>query len=113
MDYTVYKLIHLIGLALVCYSLGGFAMRVEDDAARKRLSMSHGGGLLLALLGGFGMLAKHKISAMEPWVIYKVVVWLALGGAIVIFKRKPDLTRLATLGLAALMVGAAYLGIFH
>ena len=112
MPYTVYKLIHLVGLALFCYALGGFG-RDPERGTSKGLSAAHGGGLFLVLLGGFGMLAKLKLSATTPWVIYKIGVWLALGASIVIFKRKPALATPARLTLALLMFGAAYLGIFH
>ena len=108
----IYKLVHLIGLALICYALGGFSLRSEDQSARRRFSMFHGIGLLISLVGGFGMLARYKISALESGIIFKLIVWAALGGSIVIFKRKPELTKPVSVVLALLMVGAAYTGVF-
>ena len=114
MDPTTYKLIHLVGLAIFCYAFGGFDGSAQEDPKRKRYGMFPGIGLFLTLLGGFGMLAKDKtIGHTEWWLIYKVAVWLCLGASIVIFKRKPDLATPMKAVLALLMLGAAYLGLFH
>ena len=113
MSYEVYKLLHLLGLGAVAFSFGAFAMRSEDPAKKKLPSVVHGVGLFLALLGGFGMAAKLKISVATPWVLFKVVVWLGLGAFIAINKRKPALVPKAQMGLILLAVVAAYLGVFH
>jgi len=114
MSYEVYKLIHLLGLGAVAFSFGAFAMRSEDPSKKKLPSVVHGVGLFLALLGGFGMAAKMKLAvASTPWLIFKVAVWLGLGGFIAINKRKPELAPKAQVALVLLAMVAAYLGIFH
>ena len=64
MDISAYKLIHLVGLALVCYAFGGLEAQ-SDDQDRKRFTIFHGIGLLLALVGGFGLAAKTGTSHSE------------------------------------------------
>lgn len=114
MSYEVYKFLHLLGLGAVAFSFGAFAMRSEDPSKKKLPSAVHGVGLFLVLLGGFGMAAKMKLAvASTPWVIFKVVVWLGLGGFMAINKRKPDLVPKAQVALTLLAVVAAYLGVFH
>lgn len=113
MSYEIYKFLHLLGLAAIAFSFGAFAMRSEDPSKKKLPSMVHGIGLVLALLGGFGMAAKLKLSVAAPWLIFKIVVWLGLGAFIAINKRKPDLVPKAQLILILLALAAAYLGVFH
>lgn len=114
MSIPVYKLIHLFGLALFCYAFGGLDRGSESGEQRKRFSIAHGVGLFLTLLGGFGMAARNPaIANSDWWVICKVVVWLLLGASIVIFKRKPGLVTPMRVTLGLLMLGAAYLGLFH
>lgn len=113
MSYEIYKLIHLCGLGLVAFGFGALAMRTDDASKRKMISIIHGIGLFLALLGGFGMAARLKISTTEPWVIFKIVVWLSLGGYLALSKRKPELASKVQVVLGLLAVVAAYLGIFH
>ena len=75
--------------------------------------MTHGMGLFLALLGGFGMAARLKIDLTQPWVLFKVFVWLLIGGYIAIHKRKPELASKMRLVIVACGTYAAYLGLFH
>jgi hypothetical protein len=106
-----YKWVHLSGLALTLLSLGGLSQPVEEG--RKWRAMAHGTGLLLALVGGFGMLARLKISAAEPWVISKIVLWLILGGSIALFKRKPELAKPLVFVVWGIFMLAAYVGLHH
>lgn len=113
MGLSTYKLLHLIGLGLIAYAFGGLEQRPEDGQ-RKRLTMVHGIALLLTLLGGFGMAAKNPtIGHTDWWILVKLGIWLVLGGALVIYKRKPELIGTFKFVILALMIVAAYLGLFH
>ena len=100
-SYTVYKTIHYLGVfalvAALSATLGRAAMapgrseatEAGGDPWRKRLVAMHGLGLLLVLLGGFGMLARLGVDHGElfpGWIWAKLVVWLVLGG-LVAFRR--------------------------
>lgn len=110
MPYELYRLIHFAGIFLTFLALGGLTLRAltgggDSSLARKVALTSHGFGLLLVLLGGFGMLARKGLE-METWVIIKLGVWLVLGAAIVVPKRLPKASAvlwalLPVLGLVA------------
>jgi hypothetical protein len=86
-DFSVYKLIHLIGIFALFLSLGAAA--VTEKAQSRWASPVHGVALLLILIGGFGMLARMGIhGALPGWVMGKLIIWLLFGGAIAIARRK-------------------------
>lgn len=96
MPYQVYKIIHLTGIAMTLMSLGAlslYAITGGTKAAlewRKPVMITHGVGLLLALVGGFGLLA--RIGHAWPWggwVFVKLAIWLFLGGATALAYKKP------------------------
>lgn len=117
MDLNTYKLMHLVGMALVLMSLGArafFAMQGGDklsDKARGLGAGTHGIGLLLLLVGGFGMLAKLGISGIPGWIHPKLLIWLLLGLAIAVPYRKPELARPMWFVVPILTLIAAYLGL--
>lgn len=95
MSYEFYKTVHLFGVFLVLTSLMaalmvGEASQPIPDTARKRIAMTHGIGLLIALVAAFGTLAKMPGSmagGLPLWVSFKLVLWLLLGAGIAIVKR--------------------------
>jgi hypothetical protein len=97
MSYEFYRLIHFLGLFMVFSALGGqfvAAMNSGDAKARPGrtwIAIFHGLGLVLALVAGFGMLAKLQIP-MGGWVMVKLVAWLVLGGMGAIAARKRSLS---------------------
>ena len=107
MDPATYKLIHYIGVFLV---IGGIsALIFADGKSIKQAAISHGIGLLLILLGGFGM-AKHEAIGFSWWFWAKVIIWLLLGATLTVTKKKllpPTVTWVLVLILASI---AAYLG---
>jgi hypothetical protein len=113
----VYKLLHIFGLMLSMVAIGGLALHGmnggdrESNKARALASSTHGIGLALVLVGGFGMLAKMG-GGFPPWVAGKLVIWLLLGAALMPLMRKPALGRLMwmTIPVVALVAGA--LGIY-
>lgn len=111
-SYETYKLIHFGGILLLFVSLG-MALRGGDGGARGRMAMGHGLGLLLALIGGFGMLARLGIHWPWPaWVAVKFGVWFVLGVALVLVRRAPRMTALWWVLVLALGVLAGWAAIF-
>jgi len=114
---TVYKNIHLLGVFMILVALGGVILHringgTREHAWRKPVAITHGLGLLLALVSGFGMQARLSIFWPIPgWAIGKLVIWLVLGALTVIVYRSPALAKplwWVTIVLAAL---AGYLAL--
>lgn len=118
-SYEIYKIMHIFGFVLLFMGLSGtlfaFASASTVPPRIKILGFaSHGLGLLLVLTGGFGMLARMGIihSGLPGWIHAKLAIWVALGIAISISKRKGQWAP-ALVALYAVMVAAAgYLAIF-
>jgi hypothetical protein len=99
--YAFYKVAHLVGIIVLFLSLGvalaGSAASGRDGAAQAPLarvaSIAHGVALLVVLVAGFGLLARLGLSVAQPWVAAKLVIWFALGGALTLVKRKPELSK--------------------
>ncbi len=112
----VYKNIHFIGIFMVLMALGGLLLHVinggtKDHAWRKSIAITHGVGIFLILLSGFGMLARMDIYWSWPvWVVGKVFIWVILGGLITVIFRKPTLAKRLWWMTIALAAIAAYLG---
>jgi hypothetical protein len=86
MNLQIYRIIHLFGLSLVLLSLGGIMVHAMNggtkasNSFRKGAVITHGVGLLLVLVAGFGML--HKTAHDTGWMVGKMAIWLVLGGAV-------------------------------
>ncbi|ETX02677.1 MAG: membrane protein [Candidatus Entotheonella factor] len=86
MPYEFYKVIHLLGIFMIMISLGGvttYALNGGNKANnvfRKGLGITHGIGLVLVLVAGFGLLARIGVSWPWPgWVLVKLIIWLIFG----------------------------------
>ena len=79
----------------------------DDRSVRKLGSITSGIGLVLVLVAGFGLIAKLDHSYSAPWLIVKLVVWVALGGVISLINRKPSLAKALWWIILALGVVAA------
>jgi len=114
---AVYKNIHLLGIFMVLMALGGVILHhilggSRDHAWRKPIAITHGIGLFLVLLGGFGMLARFGMHWPWPgWVIVKIVIWVILGVLGAVVARQAALARplwwvtIVLAGLAAYLAG--------
>ena len=116
MSYLTYKVIHLAGAFFLFTALAGLVMaaRHSDTQIRKLGSIIHGLSLIVLLVSGFGLIAKHpQLQGMPLWVWIKLGIWLILGGIVVLIKRWTD--GRVTLWLIIPLLGAiaAYLGVFH
>lgn len=119
MALLVYKIIHLTGIAMVLMALGGAMVYTIAGGAkaelswRKGVAMTHGLGLLLALVGGFGMLARMGIHWPWPgYVIVKMVIWLTLGGLLTLVYKKPAASKGLWALTIALFALAAYMAFY-
>ena len=115
--FLVYKTFHLIGVMLTIVALGGMAIHAanggtRDQSLTRRLTTAtHGVGLLLVLVAGFGMLAKLDGPANSGWVLIKLVIWLTLGAAAVVPYRRPQFARALFLIVPLLAALAAIVAI--
>lgn len=121
MDPLIYKILHITGIAMVIMPLGGLMMHNVTnpnplpDQQRRLVGITHGVGLLLLLVAGFGMLAKMGKTSPETWggwVYAKLVLWLLLGASLALLRRVRNLAALAWFALPALVLIAAYLALF-
>lgn len=113
----VYKVLHLAGVMMVFLALGGVVMHAlgngsPDHPWRKQAAMTHGIGLVLMLLGGFGMLARLQIPILSGWVILKFLIWVVLGGLLFLIIRKPGQSKRWWGIIILLGILAAYLANF-
>ena len=98
MTYEFYKVLHLFSIALVLISLGGLTLHVMNggskasNRSKKLVMITHGIGLLLLLVSGFGMHAKLGLSGIPVWLIGKLVIWLIFGGMVAIIYKKASCT---------------------
>jgi len=106
MDYNTYKLIHLIGVITLFFSLGSLFTKYNKGAV-----MGHGIALLLLLVAGFGMQARLGVG-FPGWMIAKIVIWLVFGAAIVLAKRNVITGKAAWISMIALGGVASCLAIF-
>jgi hypothetical protein len=112
LSVAAYKVVHIFGVLLVFVGFGG----ILGGGARPRLARAtHGIGMLLVVIAGFGMLARLGIygpGSWPLWVWLKLVIWLALGAAMAVAKRAPGAARALWWILPLLGAGAAYLALF-
>jgi hypothetical protein len=114
MSLVFYKVVHIFGFALLLAALGGMVSEAAAGATSPRwrsLSALHGVALVLVLLSGFGMLAKLG-GGFPGWVIAKLLIWLALGAAVVLVRRAARSSVALWLGLSVLAAAAGYLAIY-
>lgn len=117
-DYTVYKFVHFLGIIMIFVSLGGVMAHVfnggvkADYVWRKPAGITHGIGLFLVLLGGFGMMARLGINWPWPgWLFAKLAIWLVLGGITGLVYRLGRSGKSLWAGVVLLGAIAAYMAI--
>ena len=118
MSYPLFKVVHLLGVFIILMAMGGLiVLGTADEETRSRWRrlavLTNGIGLLLAFIGGFGLLGILEISFMWPgWVVFKMLIWLILGGAISLALRVPRLSMPLWWGSILLAGIATYLANF-
>lgn len=98
--YSVYKIVHLVGVFMILTSLSALTLHVglgggRVHSWRKLVAGTHGVGLLLALVGGFGLLARLGIGhgGLPGWVWAKLAIWATFGGIITVILRKAEWSK--------------------
>jgi hypothetical protein len=95
----VYKNLHLIGVFMILMALGGVILQqmsavTQEQTWRRPVAITHGIGMVFALVGGFGMLARLDIFWPWPgWIVGKIIIWLVLGVLIAVIGRAPTLAK--------------------
>ena len=111
MPYVFYKQIHLLAILMVFLAFGALVILARsggtDRAFRKMASITHGVGLVLALISGFGLAARLGVQLSSGWVIVKLVIWLLLGAGIAVLKRVPSTMTFALWWTLILLGGIA------
>lgn len=118
-SYAVYKIVHLVGVFMVIMALGGLAATAIGGKGKstpwyRPMAITHGIGMLLSLVGGFGLLARLGIihGMLPGWVLAKLGIWLILGGFMAVLIRKPKWAKalwpviILLAGMAAYLAGS-------
>jgi len=116
-SYQVYKVLHLTSIFMIVLALGGMAVAalnggVKNHPFRKQLAWTHGIGMVLALVAGFGLLARLGLQhnqGLPGWILAKLVIWFIIGGLPALFIRQPRLSKPLWLGIITLTLAATYI----
>lgn len=118
MPITFYTILHIAGIIMVFMPLAAIIQHISsggdksDNPRRKQIAITHGIGVLLILISGFGMLAKLGIHWPWPgWVFVKFGIWLLLSALIGLAYRFKKSAEKLWLGLILIGVVAAVFGL--
>ena len=117
MSYEVYKIIHLVAIVLLFSGLIGLLTvqmsgGVLTGKVKSMVFISHGVGLIVLLISGFGLAARLGLVAGLPsWIYAKLAIWFILGGAISLVKRKGIIGWPLFISLIAVFTIAAVIAI--
>ena len=98
MSLLFYKVLHVLALSVLLVVTGGVALHAANGGTRKENKLSgvvaalHGLALVVALISGFGMLAKLGVG-LPGWVFVKLALWLLFGVLTLLPYRSPQLAR--------------------
>ena len=107
MNPLLLKVLHLAAVMALFSSLGAVLL---GESRKKGAAMLHGISLIFVLLIGFAML--QKPPAGQYWWIGKLVLWLLIGAAPALSKRKVlPATAVLTLCIIA-GIAAAWLALY-
>lgn len=119
MSYALYQVLHILGIALLFLSLGALCFHGltggtrDTNPARGLIMGTHGLGVLLLIVAGFGMLHTKYGGAFPGWVHPKLLAWLVLAAAPSILGRSPGAARVFWFVAPLLALLAAYFGLNH
>ncbi len=120
MSFQFYTVLHLLGVVLLFASLGGLAVHAAVGAdkeaggsVRRTLVIGHGIALVVLLVAGFGILGKkYPGAAWGGWLVGKLAIWLVLGAALALFKRRPRAAVPLFFGAVLLGATSAWLAVY-
>ncbi len=119
MSLAAYKLLHVVGVVFLFAALGGSVLVQwaggASDRARKIAGITHGVALLLVAVAGFGALARLGLTSLDlipAWAWWKMVLWVLLGAAPFLLRKKPGLAGLFWWLLPVLGAAAAWLALY-
>ncbi len=102
MTPAFYKVLHLLAVMYVFFAYGALAVLgaegVDEDTrarVRRPIVAIHGVAMLVIFVAGFGLMAKIGImgGAWPAWIYGKLALWLVVGAAVALARRRPDLAR--------------------
>ncbi|MCH8557915.1 MAG: hypothetical protein LAT84_08840 [Balneolia bacterium] len=119
MGLETYVFIHLIGVLVLFMALGGTLVHVlnggtkENNNWAKPLAAMHGAGLLVILVFGLlGLISLGiKPSEFNLYVWIKLLIWLFLGGALVLPYKVQGSAKILMFVVPLLGSVAAYIGL--
>lgn len=112
MTPEIFRTIHLFGVFFILAGLAGlWGVAVASPGAldrklRIRLALVHGIGMAIVLVSGLAL-----APGLPKWLIAKGVIWLYLGGSMVIAKRKAKIGIILPIGWATFAALAALLAL--
>jgi hypothetical protein len=106
MDPILLKTLHLVGVFALFTSLGAVLL---GGSGKRGASMLHGISLLLIIAVGFAMLKKPPMA--QSWWMIKLGMWVFLGVAPVLSKRKVLPSAVVLVLCLAAAALAAWLGL--
>lgn len=115
-SYEVYKIIHVFGVVTVFSCLSAMALHTmnggskDNNQFRKLVTISHGTGLLIVLIGGMGLGARMGVlqGGFATWIYVKLAIWLFAGVLMMIPYRFPRLSLALWFGVPVLAALAAW-----
>jgi hypothetical protein len=106
MDPYLLKTLHIVGALGLFTSLGATLL---GGSGKKGAAILHGISLLLILLVGFAMLKKPPMD--QSWWMIKIGLWLFIGAAPALAKRKVLPSSVVLILCLAAAATAAWLGL--
>ena len=116
-SYDIYKFIHISSMIIAVFALAMVLVSFNSGAPRSRIKILgfelHGIGLAGVVVSGFGMLARlGLVTGLPTWVYAKIGLWVFLGIAISLAKRKASSPLMVSTLILSAVITAVYIARF-